>query len=86
MTKLELKINGEPFEIELHDGVQVSLEKGKMTVRRGPEEQVPQMPSSYLPYYPPGVVPMQPTITWRTGTVTVSGPDDNAGWTIVPIQ
>lgn len=35
MTKLELKINGEPFEVELHDGVEVTIDHGKLVIRAG---------------------------------------------------
>lgn len=37
MTKLELKINGEPFEVELH-GVQVTVDQRKLIIRAGSEE------------------------------------------------
>jgi len=95
MTSIKLEINGQPFEIELQDGVQVALEDGKMIVKRGGEEsqQIPYIP--YVPYYPSPYYPpiISPTVTWgntTTGTITVSGQSASellsTSFTVDPIQ
>lgn len=80
MSTIQLQINGQPFEIEMQDGVQVAIEDGRMTVKKSGNE--PPVYPYWVPNpYPVPVVPYYPGITWGTGTITATSASPT-GWTL----
>lgn len=74
MTKLKTEINGQPFEIEIEDGLTLEFSSGKLAVRRG-DAGISYPP---IPYYQPNWTPpapnwIPPIVATYSGGQTTSG-------------